>query len=84
MGQRHDVDVGQQRGAQCLRNAGRRPGHAALFEPGEAVDADVRQLRNLLAATTSDSARMAVIDQAGLVGLHACTASTQELGEGRS
>jgi hypothetical protein len=58
MGQRHDVDLGQQRGAQCLQNAGRRSGHAAL--------------------------RMAVIDQAGLVGLHARTASTQELAEGRS
>jgi hypothetical protein len=55
-----------------------------VTQSGETVDADVRQLRNLLAAKTSDSARMAVIDQAGLVGLHACTASTQELAEGRS
>jgi hypothetical protein len=55
-----------------------------VTQSGETVDADVRQLRDLLAAKTSDSARMAVIDQAGLVGLHVRTASTQELGGGRS
>jgi hypothetical protein len=53
-----------------------------VTQSGETVDADVRQLRDLLAAKTSDSARMAVIDQAGVVGLH--VASTQELGGGRS